>query len=40
MNHRTHPLVDVELAENLGSVQKVLVVEDPSICQQSILIKE
>jgi hypothetical protein len=25
----TNPLVDVELAENLGRVQKVLVVEDP-----------
>jgi hypothetical protein len=28
-NRKTNPLVDVELAEDLSCVQKVLVVEDP-----------
>lgn len=30
IKEETHPLVNIELAENLGCVQKVLVVEDPS----------
>ena len=32
----TDPLVDVELAENLGRVQKVLVVENPSTYRLAI----
>ena len=34
---RAYLLVDVELSENLGRVQKVLVLEDPVTCQHTCL---